>query len=41
MFGIATRYPGIQATQQAADEALQTAETVREVIRPKLGLSSL
>jgi HEPN domain-containing protein len=39
MFGIATRYPGIQATPQAADEALQTAEAVRRVVRPKLGLS--
>src|SRR6266404_9773671 len=38
MFGIATRYPGVQATQQAADDALQTAETVRMVVRPKLGL---
>jgi HEPN domain-containing protein len=39
MFGIVTRYPGVQATQQAADEALQTAEAVRTVVRLKLGLS--
>ncbi len=37
-FGIATRYPGAQADQQAADEALRTAEEVRTVVRAKLGL---
>ncbi len=39
MFGITSRYPGVRATQQAADEALHTAEAVRRVVRPKLGFS--
>jgi HEPN domain-containing protein len=38
MFGIATRYPGVQADQHAADEALKTAEETRTVVRTKLGL---
>ncbi len=38
-FGIATRYPGTQADKQAAENAIQTTETVRTVVRTKLGLS--
>ena len=37
-FGITTRYPGVQADRQAADEALKTAEETRTVMRTKLGL---
>ena len=37
-FGITTRYPGVQADQHAADEALTTAEKTRTVVRMKLGL---
>src|SRR5581483_12043000 len=37
-FGITTRYPGVQADQLAADEALKTAEETRAVIRTKFGL---
>lgn len=38
-FGIAARYPGMQADQQAAENAMRTAEKVRTVIRAKLGLT--
>jgi HEPN domain-containing protein len=38
MFGIATRYPGVQADQHAADEALTTAAATRTVVRTKFGL---
>lgn len=38
-FGIATRYPGTQADQQAAASAIQITEAVRTVLRTKLGLS--
>jgi len=38
VFGIASRYPGVWADQQAADEAMNTAQKVRDVIRAKLGL---
>ena len=38
-FGIATRYPGTQADEQAAEDAIQTTEAVRTVVRTKLGLS--
>jgi HEPN domain-containing protein len=37
-FGMATRYPGVHADQQAANAALQTAEAVRTAARAKLGL---
>lgn len=37
-FGLATRYPGAQADRKATKEAIKTAETVRTVIRAKLGL---
>ena len=40
-FGIATRYPGTQADEQAAESAIQTVEVVRTVIRTKLGLSDV
>ena len=40
-FGIAARYPGTQADEQAAESAIQTAEKVRTVIRTKLGLSAI
>ena len=38
MFGIATRYPGVQADQHAADAALKTAAETRTVVRTKFGL---
>jgi len=38
-FGIAARYPGAQADRQAAENAMQTAEKVRTVVRIKLGLA--
>ena len=38
-FGIATRYPGTQADEKAAEDAIQTTEAVRTVVRTKLGLS--
>jgi HEPN domain-containing protein len=38
VFGIATRYPGMRADQQAAEEAITTAEAVRTVVRAKFGL---
>lgn len=37
-FGITTRYPGVQADQHAADDALKTAAETRTVIRTKFGL---
>lgn len=37
-FGITTRYPGVQADQYAADEALKTAAETRTVVRTKFGL---
>ena len=40
-FGIATRYPGTQADEQAAESAIQTAEVVRTVVRTKLGLPDI
>ena len=40
-FGIATRYPGTQADEAAAEDAIQTTEVVRTVIRTKLGLSDV
>ena len=40
-FGIATRYPGTQADEQAAESAIETSEVVRTVIRTKLGLSDV
>ena len=38
VFGIASRYPGVRADQQAGEEALTTAEEVRTVVRAKFGL---
>jgi HEPN domain-containing protein len=38
IFGIASRYPGVKADRQAAEEAMTTAEEVRIIIRAKLGL---
>ena len=38
-FGIATRYPGTQADEEAAEDAIQTTEVVRTVVRTRLGLS--
>jgi len=32
-FGVSTRYPGMDADQEAAQEALNTAETVRRTVR--------
>ena len=40
-FGIATRYPGTQADEEAAENAIQTTEVVRTVVRTKLGLSGV
>lgn len=37
-FGIAARYPGVQADLPATEESLKTAESVRDVIRKKLGI---
>jgi HEPN domain-containing protein len=39
VFGIASRYPGVRADRQAAEEALMTAEDMRTVVRAKFGLS--
>ena len=39
-FGIATRYPGTQADEPAAENSIKAAEEVRTVVRTKLGLSS-
>ncbi len=38
IFGIASRYPGVKADRQAAEEAMTTAEEVRAVVRAKFGL---
>jgi HEPN domain-containing protein len=38
-FGIAARYPGVQADRQATEDALKIADNVRNVIRAKLGVS--
>jgi len=38
VFGIASRYPGVSADRQAAEEAMTTAEAVRTAVRVKLGL---
>jgi hypothetical protein len=38
VFGIASRYPGVRADRQAAEEAMITAEEVRTVVRTKFGL---
>lgn len=38
VFGIASRYPGVRADRQAAEEAITTAEEVRTIIRTKLRL---
>jgi hypothetical protein len=38
VFSIASRYPGVSADQQAAEEAMTTAEAVRTAMRVKLGL---
>lgn len=37
-FGIAARYPGVQADRPATEEALKIAENVRSVIQTKLGI---
>ena len=37
-FGIAARYPGVQAGQQAAASAMKIGEEVRKVVRSSLGL---
>ncbi|HEV8341312.1 MAG TPA: HEPN domain-containing protein [Candidatus Binatia bacterium] len=37
-FGLATRYPGVQADRQAAEDSMKTAESVRTVVRAKLQL---
>ncbi len=36
---VATRYPGMEASQQDAEDAIKAAGEVRNVIRAKLGLS--
>jgi len=38
VFGITSRYPGVKADRQAAEEAMTTAEDVRTIVRAKLGL---
>lgn len=38
IFGIASRYPGVKASQQAASDAVRIAEDVRIVARAELGL---
>lgn len=38
-FGVATRYPGMDADKEAAREALETAEEVRNAVRRTLDLS--
>ena len=38
VFGIASRYPGVKADRQAAEEAMTTAEEVRAIVRAKFGL---
>jgi HEPN domain-containing protein len=37
-FGIAARYPGAQADQQAAEDSIKIAGEVRLIVRSKLGL---
>ncbi len=37
-YGIDVRYPGIQATPEDAQEAIQAMKTVRKFVRAKLGL---
>lgn len=37
-FGVATRYPGMDADAEASREALETAEKVRSVVRHALDL---
>ena len=39
-FGIATRYPGTQTDEEAAEDTIRTTEVVRTVVRMKLGLST-
>ena len=36
---VATRYPGMEASKQDAEDAIKAVELVRSVIRAKLGLS--
>jgi len=36
-FGVAARYPGMQADPEAAETAISTAEAVRAVVRARLG----
>jgi HEPN domain-containing protein len=38
-FGVAARYPGVQADRQAAEDAMRTAQEVRDAARTKFGLS--
>jgi HEPN domain-containing protein len=38
VFGVASRYPGAQVDQRAAQDSMKTAEHVRTVIRAKLQL---
>ena len=38
VFGVASRYPGAQVDQPAAQESMKTAEYVRTVVRAKLQL---
>lgn len=38
VFGIASRYPGRQADRKAAEDSMQTAETIRTILRVKFGL---
>jgi HEPN domain-containing protein len=37
-FGIAARYPGVQADQHAAESAMRIGEEVRKAVRLSLGL---
>jgi HEPN domain-containing protein len=37
-FGIAARYPGVQADRPATEDALKIADIVRSVIQTKLGI---
>ena len=37
-YGIDVRYPGLEATTKDAREAVSAMKTVREFVRPKLGL---
>ena len=37
-FGIAARYPGVQADRQAAEESIKITAEVRLIVRAKLGL---